>query len=381
LRKQDHGLEKQLEDNTTKALINTLEGSDPTLLKAFLENLAVDLKNYNRITYDLQVSGKESRPDAVIQADVPVLIESKLDSPLIIAQIEKHLHAIPRGYLICITPRDSDARIVKEISDKRLRFITWADIHRRFTQVPRGNQDPNTRFLIGQFLQYLEAINMGPFDGWHRKDFEAFLNLEDDPDRELRRRVKEKLDHYMKELKALLIQEGIFKDLQPDVLNVKADSAQVCAVLCKPPLQSKVQVPHFNFVVNSDRFEMAVQIEGKAAAKRMQRNILSQTERFLEIIKKLDEFDLVIRKRINPQGLPRGYYGVEHLRVKLGDDVERDDVEYLIRKLSKYPLFEIGCIKRFKRDEEHLRGPAFLKKSVEFLQQLQDYYEFSLLGD
>ena len=86
-------------------------------------------------------------------------------------------------------------------------FITWSEVYTFFKGQLRIHKEDQTRFLINQFLNYLETINVAPFNGWNKNDFEAFLNLEDDPKRELRIRVKKKLSQYLKELEALVKNE------------------------------------------------------------------------------------------------------------------------------------------------------------------------------
>ena len=108
-RKKDGQGDKQIEDNTTKALINTLENSDNTILRDFLNYLQISLKDFKKVRYDLQIAKEESRPDALIQVGLTqIFIESKIDCPLEKKQISNHLKAISKGYLVCITPRNDE---------------------------------------------------------------------------------------------------------------------------------------------------------------------------------------------------------------------------------------------------------------------------------
>ena len=379
--KKEGQFDKQTEDNTTKALINTLENGEKGLLMRFFKKARIDIKGYDKVAYDLQVEEESSRPDALIQIDkCNIFIESKIDSPLKEDQIYRHLESISKDYLICITPRDEDRNIIQQIKKSNLRFVSWKEVYLCFKEQLEKTKDEKTKFIIQQFLEYIEAINMAPFNGWNKKDFEAFLNIEDDPKRELRLRVKEKLKQYLIELKELLNEEKLFEDLEPDVGNIKKDSTSVWGVICKPPIEKKVHKAHFNFWVNSDEFGMGIQIEGKSPANKMKKSIDFKRDSFLEILKKLEGFDLIIRKRVNPTGRPRGYYGIDVIKIKLGGDISLEDIEYLIKKLGQYKLFEIHCAKSFKRDEEILNNQSFMKKSMEFMKQLQDYYNFSFGG-
>jgi len=374
--KKEGQFDKQTEDNTTKALINTLENSEKDLLMCFLKNTGIDIKINDKVAYDLQVSEELSRPDALIQIDkYNIFIESKIGASLDKDQINKHLKSISDGYLICITPSDKDRDIVQQIKKSNLRFISWKEVYLVFKEQFGKTKDEKTNFLIKQFLEYLEAINMAPFSGWDKKDFEAFLNIEDDPKRELRSRVKEKLKQYLIELKELPKEEKLFEDLETDVGKIEKDVTYVWGVLCKPPIKEKVHKPHFNFWVNSDEFGMGILIQGKSPANKMKKSINSEKDKFLKILKKLKGFDLIIRKRVST-GV-RKYSAIDVTKIKLGEDISIEDIEYLIKKMEQYPLFEIHCTKLFKRDEGILDDQTFLEKSVELMKQLQDYYNFS----
>lgn len=375
--KKEGQFDKQTEDNTTKALINTLENGEKGLLMRFFKKARIDIKGYDKVAYDLQVEEESSRPDALIQTDkCNIFIESKIDSPLKEDQIYRHLESISEDYLICITPRDEDRNIIQQIKKSNLRFVSWKEVYLCFKEQLEKTKDEKTKFIIQQFLEYLEAINMAPFSGWDKKDFEAFLNIEDDPKRKLRSRVKEKLRQYLIELKELPKEEKLFENLETDIGKIEKDF--IWGVLCKPPIKEKVHKPHFNFWVNSDEFGMGILIQGKSPADKMKKSINSEKDKFLKILKKLEGFDLIIRKRVSTGG--RKYSAIDVTKIKLGEDISIEDIEYLIKKMEQYPLFEIHCTKLFKRDEGILNDQTFLEISVDLMKQLQDYYNFSFGG-
>ena len=128
-KKEEH-FDKQLEDNTTKALINTLESSEKRLLMSLLEKTEIDIKHLDRVAYDLQVDVESSRPDALIQIDnkYDILIESKVDARLEKDQICRHLESISNGYLICITPIEGDKNVVQQINKANLISICHSNI-------------------------------------------------------------------------------------------------------------------------------------------------------------------------------------------------------------------------------------------------------------
>ncbi len=386
--RRDEDVDIQVEDNTTKALINTLENSEKGLLSHFLNSIPIDIGQINNVLFDLQVSKERSRPDARIQIDHnAVFVESKIDAPLDEEQVLNHLESLSKGYLLCITPRDGDRDKINRIDRKNLRFTTWRNLYSVFEEYRKKASGEKTKFVLKEFVEYLEAIGMAPFNGWNEKDFEAFLNVEDDPNKELRSRVKDKLEQYLIELKELLKKEGAFTDTESYVGYERACVIpEVWGVLCKPPLEEKVHKPHFNFGVNANEFFIGVQIEGKTPATKMKNNIDSHKEKFLSILKKLDGFELVVMKRKNPEGIPRGFKGDPDtgFTIKLCEqDLIMEDVEYIVKKMKhiEYRLFEIHCGKRFRRDESTLDDQSFLKKSMELMLQLKEYYDFSFGDD
>jgi hypothetical protein len=372
-------IDRQIEDNSTKALINVLEYSEDALLRSFLKRLDVHADQSGLVNFDLQVATGISRPDALIQiGQHNIFIETKIDAVLSEDQIRCHMSADDLDHLICITPRRSDIRIIKNLNSNKLRFVTWRELYLFFRQELERNRDDCTRLLLAQFLDYLEVISMAPFNGWNRKDFEAFLNPEDDPKRELRLRVKDKMSLFLDELRNLAVKESTFSNLKPDVGNIKSNSRHCWGVLCTPPLPEKVHVPHFNFVIGSDEFYMGVQIEGKRPSERMLSHITRNPELFLEILRALNEFHLIIRKRTNPSGQPRAFKSVDVLKVLLQEDISVSDVNFFIKKMNQFDFFEIHALKSFSRGEQVLQGDGFLNETLEMMKRLGRYYNFSL---
>ncbi len=372
--RKDKQFDKQIEDNTTKALINTFEHSENKFLKCFFDRMNLPFDS-SKIYYDLQVSEELSRPDALIKVgDNDIYIESKIGSYLDKNQINRHLGSIENGFLVCVTSRSKDVKKIEEMNIGNLRFITWKEI---YCCLEKEMSRSGTSFIVKQFLEYLEMINMSPFTGWEKRDFEAFLYREEDPRKELRMRVKGKLQEYLNELSRELKDHSLYNKLKVDVGNLSKTSPHVWGVLCIPPIKRKVDVPHFNFLVTSDDFCMGVQIEGKKPSNKMKKHIEEDKEGFLEILKGLDGFELKLRKRIEVR--PRKFDSTDVVSIKLGDkDVTMSDVDYLINKMGEYDLFELNCGMSIKRDKEILHDESFLDKSVEFMIKLKDYYAFSL---
>jgi len=380
--KKDEYVDAQIENNATKALINTLENSEKGLLQYFLSSVDIDTGEINNVSYDLQISGKgHSIPDAGIQIDQnTILIESKIGSKFIESQALEHLKSLSKGYLLYITPLDEDRDSINRMGKKNLRFITWKSLYSVFNDYGKKASGEKTKFVLKEFVEYLEAIGMAPFNGWNNKDFEAFLNVEEDPKKELRLRVKEKLKQYLFELDRSLKNEGTFKDLEFKVGLSEKENNYIWGILCKPDIKDSVYKPHFNFVINSDEFMIGIQIESIEPATKMKKNIDAHRQTFLDILRKLDGFDLVIRKRIDLHR-PSKWEGKRAVTIKLREEyLTMADVEYIIKKAEHLGKIELHCGKHFKRDDRILDNAAFLEHSIEIMRKLKDYYNFSL-GD
>lgn len=376
-RKVDDEPDKQIEDNTTKALINTLSNSEKGLLKHFLNksNIAIQVNDNDNVDYDLQISKDESRPDASIKiSQYEVCIESKIDSPLRKDQINKHLQSISKGFLICITPRKNDITITHQIDKSNLKFITWKDIYIYFQNYVA--EKDQTKFVLAQFLEYLEAINMSPFNGWDRKDFEAFLYIEDDPQEENRIRVKKKLEGYLKELKEILNKEKLYVDLEIGGKGGKLgrlDREHIWGVLAKPDIKP-INQPHFSFILNSDFFSIGIQIEGTKPSKKIYQKIKSKENVLYNILTELEGYNFIVRNRYNIRVQLWDSYEVANIR--LGKEAKENDLEYLTKKIGQYDRVELRCVKIFKRDAKEIKDKSFLEASKNIMRELKDFYSF-----
>jgi hypothetical protein len=191
--------EQQLEDNTTKALINTLDYCSPSVAMKFLKWL--DIRTPGSPEYVLQKTTigtdkirrkaqrllvaivgagnkaneyvcaqlpapveKESRPDAWIYGDdYAVLLESKIgQSTLTLDQMASHWEKLkPTG---------------------PTRIVTWAQVHKLFVKLMYEEKDPQSWWLLKQLTEYLEWTGMTEFVGFCEEMFEFFVQGEKDPD-------------------------------------------------------------------------------------------------------------------------------------------------------------------------------------------------------
>jgi hypothetical protein len=283
---------KQIEDNTTKALINTLEFTDRKLLSNFLELADIYLL-LNDVSFDLQIAKDSSRPDAAISIKTKnVYIENKVECCLDKDQIKKHLKNIANDYLIYISPRPEDKILLQGIIRPNLKILTWNQIYTSFQSCLKTMTCIKSRFLIQQFLAYLEALevkNMAPFIGWNKNQFETFINIEDDHERKLRLRVKKDMEQFLDELQDRVSADPILRPLVNHVGKIEKGSDACWGVLWDS--DKKIHLPHFNFVINADEFAISIQIEGKNPAHRFRRYVIENQNRFCSVLRRLEGFD------------------------------------------------------------------------------------------
>lgn len=367
--------DRQIEDNTTKALINTLELSHKELLRALLKALNIPHETTDEIKFELQVAKDDSRPDAaIVIGDLEVLIESKVHISLSPDQILNHLKAVEKGFVVCITNRESDISIVRNLKKDNLRFISWLEIYCLFRKSLNSATDQISSFMIKQFLEYLEIINMAPFTGWNKKDFEAFLRIEDDPKRELRLRVKNKLSQFTKDLHVSLEKSKVIKDHELYIINVHKNSDEICGVIARPPVTKRINIPHYNFILDSDAFSLAIQIEGVAPTRKVFKKIQNEKSRVLKMLQQLEGYVFIIRSRT--ELAPHKWQSKVLATISINKNMTMDDIEYIIKKSTQCDYFEYRIAKFYKRDEPILDNDDFFNEAVRRVKQLRAFYDF-----
>lgn len=191
---------RQLENNTTKALVNTLEHCSPYVVAKFLQTLGITTtskvhlvqqkaaldegtvrRKKHRILLAIVGTDKETNeaicdqlstspvgdscPDAWVYGDdFVVLIESKTgDSKLVRTQMASHWQKL--------RPKPHQTKV-----------ITWAEIHTFFRSLANDTIDTKSEWLVEQFTQYLEWTGMTEFVGFSESMFEFFVRSDRDPD-------------------------------------------------------------------------------------------------------------------------------------------------------------------------------------------------------
>ena len=212
----------QLEDNTTKALVNVFDalpfktglapflgligvevedladkslGTElqriPEVAKQAEQRFAVLITPAKALPATIQVGG---RPDAIIFArdgSFACVIESKIFRWFSQQQLEGHLSAL--GW-------------PAEIPWKR---VSWEEIHTAYQEMD-GLAEPAVT-LRRHFTEYLDMIGLAPFAGFNEQDFDYFVRPAD----EYGALLKEKLRRFITEVHNRLPTE--FQDAYPEV--------------------------------------------------------------------------------------------------------------------------------------------------------------------
>jgi hypothetical protein len=194
--------DQQLEDNTTKALLNTLQHCSPVVAAKLLGWVGITAPGRTEFALQKSTIGGErirsksqrlllgivgqaqaanesicnqltgaqvtdGRPDAWLYGeDFVVLIESKVGASVLEPnQMSCHGKKL-RPY---VAPRP------------RCRVLTWAQVHKFFVALLPDLRDKN-KWLVEQFTQYLEWTGMTEFVGFEEGIFEFFVHSDKDPD-------------------------------------------------------------------------------------------------------------------------------------------------------------------------------------------------------
>ncbi len=370
-------VDRQLEDNITKSLINLFEHSNKNLLKDFLSSININISTEN-ILFDIQTANSGSRPDALIRTnDCDIFIESKYGAPFDSLQLQNHLNNT-KGYILYISKQKYIEEVTKKYPENKVIFINWIDIVKFLIKEENKNtytKNTTTHFLIRQFIEYMEELNMAPFNGWSNRDFEAFLSTENENFRvavDERKRVKEKLNQFLKDTKEKLEKNCTFyKGCELKIGNL--DKEHLWGAI-KFSEESLIDQIHISIIMNAYNLSVGIQIEGKKPTIKAIKDIKNDKEKFLKLLKKLDNFIYIIRERFNIQ--VQKFDSRIVAQIVIGSKIGTDDVEYIIKKMDQYKLVELRIARIYDKHEVINKGQLFIEECINSLAILDEMIPF-----
>lgn len=404
--KASGGRNRQIEDNTTKALINLLEiatvaDDDSRLLRDFLKFIGASGARPAGIRFALQKSTIGQAALKRAKKKVLLGIAPSAKAPASPPASSKKVSSRPdawiwgRDFVVCVETKvvgtfDTDQlkRHQKTLgSGVRRVLLEWRDIYGFFVDqlavASERHQNQESVLLLEQFLAYLriiayrQEIDMGEFDGFRPEHLEAFTFLDDEYSEDTRRQVKHHLSQYVDAVSKAL-PAGLRGFKYKNVGNLRSGARHVWATLSRE--KNPVHEPHFSFSVGSDEVGIRLLLEGKRPTQRALRNIEARPDEFLKLLRALPDWKIVLNRRWN--------IGVRRFAARRACMIElswiqKADVEYLIRKMKDLGrkekgkgLFMLVITRGYAVDAPELASKAFAKTAATALGELHPVEQF-----
>jgi hypothetical protein len=309
---KDADREKQLENNVTKALINTLHLGGEAVWRPFLAWLGIaDAKGADfllqrgdlpsghaarrRQRVLLGISKRksvwppcvgagtayESLPDAWVYGDgFAVLVESKVgDNDFSPKHMEAHLARL-----------GSTGRLPPKIV-----LRTWRDVHGFLHNLLPSLTDASS-LLVRQFIQFLEYNDMSGFTGFQRDHFDYFL-LHDDDD--ARCWVRDQVEDFAARVQTQLHEfDPFYEDCH--VGNLERSASNCWAAFGPgPPFKKCEKHAHQTISVSANGLRMFVNVETRPATNRLKAVIKHSRDEFRAALQKLhglEPFELALKE-------------------------------------------------------------------------------------
>lgn len=321
--KKDIIREKQIENNTTKALINTLQYTDQKICNKFMQHF-LDIQIESNINYAFQKGtiGQEKinkRSQHILLGISPILSEpnqEKFDEDI---QTKEHNKSVLDAWIwdkttvIAIEVKTNMGFNKDQMRRHKEKFpyetkviekhIYWEKIHSFFINLLKNHLEFSLNekdiFLIEQFTQYLELINLSEFTGWKKKDFDFFMIYDKDEKNRIRYKMKKLADLVFQD-KFLLdkIEKtglGRVKEKNNNIwfrMNPKSQS-----FLLNPSKEKKGLFLNFTMELYQDRFQISIVFPLFPSIKRLKNVIKSNKDKIGIEFKRI--FDNEIKKNYN----------------------------------------------------------------------------------
>jgi hypothetical protein len=351
-----------LENDVTKSFLNILQYTDPIVIKTIIENInrknntTVSLKS--KIQYDFQITDKSiftryphkffltiisqltpidpkdakfvnewSIPDAAIFDDETVLlIEVKTQSPLSISQIQSHIaNFVPNA---------------TEIS------FYWEEIFDVLLEL-RDKLNEKDRFLIKQFYDYLDMIDLSNFHKFTEDDFRAFKH----PKKGGSYNADERLDRLKKVKNKILkldrqIWERLsFKEKRFGRVN------QLYEYLWFGYYPNTIEWINLNFFMGKFGFHIVANAEKKDTFSKYYKQLKKYPEKFDRLIPDIDlDFNVLLYTQLPLQPEIQGNYYMKRVARIPKQEITAtkilNEIESIKGNLDKYKIIMFEEIKR-----------------------------------
>lgn len=351
--------EHQLENNTTKALVNTLEYCSDLVAVSFLEWIGITPAG-DQIKFKLQkkalgeqdilaksqrlllgivptkadkdpsallegkVADEDSCPDAWIYGgEFVVLIENKVNGPLNTDQMQRHAHKLQGGM------------------ERRPEFkvLTWAQVHsffKRLLNESLNKLSDKDKWILDQFTQYLEEIGMSEFIGLESEIFDYVVTLDDE---DARQKVRATMRSFAEKILAQ-IRDLVFYEGYDDGVIHQGDRYYWVAF---GPKDNKYRKwAHQTVALDAYGIEVFVNLELKAVTDRLKERIRRSRHAFREVILSLlpgEPVSVQVEERKQRQASIYDYHSIATLDARYLKDPELgthgfDYIETLVEKVS-----------------------------------------------
>jgi len=328
-----------LEDNTTKALVNTLKHCSPIVAMKFLEWLEITAmrkvefelqkptigtekirrtsqrlllglvdkpeKDVDSICTELEgpING-DSRPDAWLYGEnFVVLIESKVGKDsLELNQMRCHFRKLEK---------DSS-------QPPKCQVRTWAKVHQFFVKLVSELKDKN-KWLVEQFIEYLEWKGMAEFIGFEEGMFEFFVH--DEKEAETKKWIRdtmglfaEKVLHNPNGLQVL--DASFYKSYHVGIFGTEDDHFWVAF----GPEKFR-EVSHQTIALYDYGLDVFVNVELLPAVKKLRTKMRDEKQKFRTIISELSEpFRVQVEERKQKKAMIYDYYVIATLEAGVHKD-------------------------------------------------------------
>jgi hypothetical protein len=187
----------QLEDNTTKALINVLESSAPAVTASFLTELLgeqVEADARRPFVYSLQGADPAAR-DAdrrylvgiSMLGETGVVNEGAAEQQQSLGRVDAAIHR-RNDLLIVFEAKVGSSDLQRQqldqhagrwkIAQPERKIVRWPELYSwAERELATNRHDEVTAFLLGQLIEFLELTELAPFRGFRDDDFEFFKTL------------------------------------------------------------------------------------------------------------------------------------------------------------------------------------------------------------